>query len=67
MVAAELEARLALGEIEIAYGEAAAAGALLSALERDAAGEGYQLTAREAARAKTGREAPRNARFRPAD
>ncbi len=66
MVAAELEARLALGEIEIAYGEAAAAGAFLAALERDAAAKGFQLIAREAARARSGREAPGNARFRPA-
>lgn len=65
LVAAELEARLALGEIEMAYGEAAAAGALLAALEKDAAGKGFQLIAREAARARSGREAPGNARFRP--
>jgi len=65
MVAAELEARLALGEIEIAYGEAAAEARFFRRSKETPLARA-QLTAREAARAKSGREAPRNARFRPA-
>ncbi len=66
LVAAELEARLALGEIGIGYGEAAAAAELLAELEKDAAAKGFRLIAREAARARNGREAPGSARLRPA-
>jgi tetratricopeptide (TPR) repeat protein/tRNA A-37 threonylcarbamoyl transferase component Bud32 len=65
LVAAELEARLALGEIGMGYGDAAAAGALLAALEKDADGKGFRLIAREAARARGAGGAPGTARSRP--
>jgi len=67
LVAAELEARLALGEIGMADGDARAAQDLLSALEKDAAGRGYRLIVREAARARTAGGAPGNARSRTVD
>ncbi len=65
LVAAELEALLALGEIGMGYGDRAAAEALLAALEKDAGAKGYRLIAREAARAKSSGGAPGSARSRP--
>jgi hypothetical protein len=47
----ELEARLALGEIEIKSGKSASGRARLEALEKDARAKGFGLIAREAAEA----------------
>ena len=46
----QLEARLALGEIEIGSGKIAAGHAHLTALQKDAAAKGFLLIARKAAR-----------------
>jgi hypothetical protein len=46
----ELDARLALAEIEMKEGETAAARAHLSAIESDAKARGYYLLTRKAAR-----------------
>jgi len=48
----ELEARLALGEIEMKSGQAVAGRARLEALEKDAAAKGFGLIARKAAAAQ---------------
>jgi tetratricopeptide (TPR) repeat protein len=48
----QLEARLALGEIEMKSGEADASRARLAALEKDAQAKGFLLIARKAARAR---------------
>jgi hypothetical protein len=48
----ELEARLALGEIEMTSGQAVAGLARLEAVEKDAAAKGFGLIARKAAAAK---------------
>jgi hypothetical protein len=47
----QLEARLALGEIELASGKAEQGRTRLQALEREASARGYALIARKAARA----------------
>jgi hypothetical protein len=46
----QLEARLALGEIETGAGKIAAGRARLTALQKDAAAKGFLLIARKAAR-----------------
>jgi hypothetical protein len=50
----QLEARLALGEIETGSGKIAAGNARLTALQKDAAAQGFLLIARKAARAHDG-------------
>jgi hypothetical protein len=50
----QLEARLALGEIETGSGKIAAGNARLTALQKDAAAKGFLLIARKAARAHDG-------------
>ena len=54
----EFEARLAIGEIEIESGRAAAGRARLAALERDAAARGFLLIARKAAAARQRKSQP---------
>jgi hypothetical protein len=51
-LAIEFESRLAIAELERKSGNAAAAKAQLSALERDAHGKGFALIARKAAAAR---------------
>ena len=46
----EYQARLALGEVEMKAGKAAAGRARLAALEKDATGTGFLLIARKAGR-----------------
>ena len=49
LAGAELEARLALGEIEVKSGHTASGQARLLALEKDAGAKGFLLVARKAA------------------
>ncbi len=50
----QLEARLALGEIEMKSGKTAAGRARLEALEAEARTKGYKLIARKATAMRTG-------------